>query len=249
MPNKTNSAASGKGSPKLIILDARGIFGLLVNKEKLVNGKGQILFKLKGISTFITSKNAVGSILQDWLAELFQKRRIGFKTPPDTQTFPDFFLDPTSEITDLLELKTFDRDASANFDVANFEAYCSSLLKESYRLDADYLIFAYTLRGSILTITDIWLKKIWEICGPSGEFPIRVQSKRKVIYNIRPITWYSNGRGTYKAFPDKISFVKALYETLMKYNKTSTYSKNWLKEVDTNYFQHTRKHILPKSER
>lgn len=46
------------------------------------------------------------------------------KTKQNTQEFPDFLVDETSEITGLLEIKAF--YSSPNFDVANFEAYCDS---------------------------------------------------------------------------------------------------------------------------
>src|SRR6266536_5864671 len=109
---------------------------------------------------------------------------------PNPQTFPDLYLNPDDEKSNLLEIKSFDFDGKAGFDIANFDAYCNSLLTSSYRLDSDYLIFAYSMEGTDITISNVWLKKIWEISGSSGKYPIRVQDKKNVIYSIRPIAWY-----------------------------------------------------------
>lgn len=80
----------------------------------------------------------------------------------NTQAFPDFLLHKSRNDIGLLEIKTFDSQKSANFDIANFDSYRRSLLSEAYRLDADYLIFAYELDSNgFLTIPKIWLRKIW----------------------------------------------------------------------------------------
>lgn len=52
-------------------------------------------------------------------------------------------------------------------DVANFEAYCRYLKTQAYRLDSDYLIFAYDLTNYEFKIKKLWLKKVWEITGSS----------------------------------------------------------------------------------
>jgi len=119
---------------------------------------------------------------------------------------------------------------SANFDIANFEAYCYSITTKAYRLDADYLVFAYTLIEGNFRIKDVWLKKIWEITGNSERYPVKCQTKKDVIYNIRPISWDSS-RAKFKSFNSRLEFVKALHQTLMQYPKTQTLYKNWLDKV------------------
>ena len=183
-------------------------------------------------------KSAIGDLFQEWLSKWLESKNIQYHTKLNTQEFPDFLLDKNSNTKGLLEIKTFDGDRSANFDVANFEAYCRSLKNNAYRLDADYLIFSYKLADFKFTIANIWLKKIWEITVPSEQYPVKCQVKQKTIYNIRPISWYST-RGEYKAFSTRKEFVTALYNTLIKYKKTQNDNQDWLKIVEQNYLDYT----------
>ena len=105
-----------------------------------------------------------------------------FSTNHNTQEPPDFYIETKNK---RLELKTFDIEAGANFDVANFEAFCSLLEKDATFIDSDYLIFAYSLTNGILKIKKVFLKKVWEICCGSSNYPVKTQIKRGMIYNIR----------------------------------------------------------------
>jgi len=224
-------------------LNAKRIYDLLI-KEELIGSYGKIKFDLNGIELIVKERNVVGNIIQDWIGEWLKRNGISFEMPDNTQDFPDFFLDVNDKKNNLLEIKSFDFDRSANFDIANFQAYCRSLKTKAYRLDADYLVFGYTMnsKGDI-KIENMWLKKIWEISGGSEAYPIKVQQKQGVIYNIRPIAWCAKGGQRYKCFRSKQDFVKALYDTLIKYPRTRGESKDWLKEVIRNYKEHTGKSL------
>ena len=226
-------------------LNAKELFNRLTKKEKLLEEEGKILFSLKDVSIVVMSKDVIGNILQDWLGGWFKARNIEVAFPKNSQEFPDFYLNTKNKTKDLLEIKSFDLDKGANFDIANFEAYCRSLKTNAFRLDADYLIFGYRMDddGNI-KIENIWLKKIWEIAGSSGAYPLKIQQKQKIIYNIRPAIWYGSGKSRYPPFDSKEKFVNAVYETLMKYNKTSAYSKGWLEEVKIDYKKHTGKELF-----
>lgn len=112
------------------------------------------------------------------------------------------------------------------------------MLDHSYRLDSDYLILGYTMTDCEITIKNIWLKKIWELSGGSSTFPVKVQEKKNVIYNLRPINWYSE-RTKFKSFINKEEFLNALNETRYKYSKTHFYNSHWLSHVISNYKTHT----------
>ena len=135
------------------------------------------------------------------------------------------------EIVTLKSL-TFDATASPNFDIANFQSYCASVAENPYRLNADYLIFAYKVQNGILCIDNIYLKKIWEITCPSDRWPLKTQTKRGVIYNIRPSSFHST-KGRYWSFKSKEEFIEALFLTEEQYLKTP--SQNSLK-----YFQNIK---------
>ena len=96
------------------------------------------------------------------------------------------------------------------------------------RTNSDYLIFSYKLTGSVLSIENIWLKKIWEITCPSERWPLKTQTKRGVIYNIRPAAWYSKN-ARYKVFTSEEDFINAVFETQAEYTGSSNkdlYLKN-----------------------
>jgi NgoBV restriction endonuclease. len=167
-----------------------------------------------------------------------RQQQLAFEESSNSQTFPDIFLDIEDKKRGLLEIKTFDADRGPGFDLANFESYCNSLLTDAYRLDSDYLIIAYKMAGAELSIQNIWLKKIWEITGGSATYPMKVQEKKKIIYNIRPIIWYSE-RAQFKPFGSKEDFLVALNETRYKYPVTRYANAHWLDGVLKNYAAHT----------
>ncbi len=210
---------------------AQELLKILTEKEKLIGAKGEISFTLNNLQVKVNDKNIIGNIIQDWLAQWFRHNSIDFSEASSTQEFPDFYLNGKDLTSGLLEIKAFDTSASANFDIANFESYCSSLVDNPFRINADYLIFGYTLMNGELCINNIWLKKIWEISGPSAAYPVKVQQKRNMIYNLRPITWYSTVARSAKPFKNKEEFIHALSKTLLQYEKTASASIKWLSQV------------------
>jgi hypothetical protein len=214
------------------------LFRKLVDDYKIIGEQGVINFSLKGLTISIETKDTVGNLLQEWLKAWMMIEKIEFEENTNSQTFPDFHLDKENKKKGLLEVKTFDWDRGPGFDLANFDSYCNSLLESAYRIDSDYLIFAYQMRGSQITIKDVWFKKIWELSSPSGTYPIKVQEKKQVIYNLRPGVWYS-ARSTYKPFKSKEEFLTALNETRYQYPQTRHANGHWLKNVLKNYEAHT----------
>lgn len=226
-------------------VSAEQLYKKLVTDYKLVGQKGRITFTLKDITVKIETKDTVGNLIQEWLKEWMKSEKIEFEENPNTQTFPDIFLDTKDHKKGLLEIKTFDFDRGPGFDLANFDSYSNSLLTNAYRVDSDYLILAYQMTGSEITIKDVWLKKIWELSGGSSTYPLKVQEKKKVIYNIRPIIWYSE-RSKFGAFKSREEFLSALNETRYQYSKTHHDNSHWLKGVIKNYKAHTGSSLVVK---
>jgi len=221
-------------------VSANELYRKLIEDYQIIGQKAIINFTLKDLTVSIESKDSVGNLIQDWLVHWMKRETISFEENPSSQTFPDIFLNVEDKKSDLLEIKTFDWERGAGFDLANFESYCGSLLTNAYRLDSDYLIIAYKMDKAQITIENVWLKKIWELSGGSGTYPIKVQEKKQVIYNLRPISWYSE-RSTFKSFESKEAFLKALNETRYQYSKTHHDNSHWLKKVLKNYTEHTGK--------
>lgn len=218
-------------------ITAAQLYYELTENFHITNHIGSINLTLGDISVSYDGKDAVGHLLQEWIGEWMKSRNYYFRTRANTQEFPDFLLSE-SDNGDFLEVKTFHANASPAFDIANFDSYCTSLLKIPERIEADYLILSYTMENAELRINDIWLKKIWEISSPSGPNPIKLQVKRGQIYNLRPCTWYST-RLSYSPFGDRLTFLQALADTLPNYEQCRAYRKDWLVNVLNKYEQNT----------
>ena len=149
-------------------LTAKQLYSKLVDDYQIIGQQGVINFTLKDLTIAVETKDSVGNLLQEWLKAWFQQNNIEFSENTNSQSFPDFHLDMEHTKQGLLEVKSFDWKRGPGFDLANFDSYCNSLLENAYRLDSDYLILAYQMTGSTITIKDVWLKKIWELACPSG---------------------------------------------------------------------------------
>lgn len=215
---------------------AEEIYNKLKYDFDLLNKVGHIEIDLGNISARYKGRDALGSLIQEWLSNWLESRNYYFRVKPNTQDFPDFLLSE-SENKDFLEIKTFNSDASPAFDVANFDSYCNSLLKNPERIDSDYLIFSYRMSNKgDFKIVDIWLKKVWEITSKSRKNPITIQVKKGMIYNLRPCNWRSKRVNPFKS---KKEFLEALSETHSKYPQCDKYKEKWLKNISDKYLENT----------
>lgn len=148
---------------------------------------------------------------------------------------PDIFLDPDDHTTNLLEVKAFNRDASPGFDIADFKAYAREILVAPYMLHTKYIIFGYKMSDEgVVTIKDLWLKNVWEICRSMDGWPLNVQYKNKVIHKIRPATWYSNNK-KFPIFKSLEHYLSAIEETLFGYPDTHDLAIGWRKKMIRSY--------------
>lgn len=222
----------------LMKLTAQQLYNKLILEYQIIGETAVIKFTLKDLTVAVETKDTVGNLLQEWLKAWFRQEQIEFEENINSQSFPDFFLDAQNNKAHLLEVKSFDWKRGPGFDLANFDSYCNSLLEHAYRIDSDYLILAYQIEESTITIKNVWLKKIWELACPSSTYPLKVQEKKSVIYNIRPSTWYSD-KAKFKPFTSKEDFLKALNETRYQYPQTRHANAHWLNKVIKNYKLHT----------
>jgi hypothetical protein len=212
---------------------AQEIFDLL-GRSNLKTEQGYIEISLAGILVRVKDKSSVGNLFQEWFKHWLYAEKTLFKPNKYTQKFPDFYLQTQSEKEGLLEIKLFDASASPQFDIANFDAYVRSVRTHGYRLNADYLIFGYTLEDGVLRIKDFWLKKIWEISGTSSTRPIRVQEKQGKIVNLRPIIWFSEVPSVTPPFTSRQEFLIAIRDTLAQRDGIN-YAEDWFREVSQSY--------------
>ena len=218
---------------------AQQLFDRLI-QAGLRGAQGSIACSLLGSQFQVIRKSSIGDILQEWLGQWMTDQGIDYRENQNTQTSPDFYLSQSDQF-DLLELKTFDYNQTPSFDIANFDAFVRSLEDEPYRLDADYLILGYTLHDGLM-IQDIWLKKIWELACPSEKFPVKVQQKQAIIYNLRPYNFKTPAGEGFSPFATRADFLTALYQTLLQYEYSKYKGERaeiWLNNVQQKYRQLT----------
>ena len=141
-----------------------------------------------------------------------------------------------SKISELLEVKAFNRSASPGFDIADFRMYEEEIIEKPYMLNVDYLIFGYDMSDDgIVTIKDLWLKKVWEITRRMDGWPINLQVKQGVVHKIRPGIWYSERPGNIPMFRCMEDFIAAIEETVYQNPKTHESAANWKKKFVDSY--------------
>ena len=198
-----------------------------LEESKVLTKQGVLTFDLAGIRIQMDNKDIIGGILQSWFGAWLLKN--GFSDlKKKTQTFPDFLF--KGKI--FLELKTFNSEASPAFDIANFASYIDSLLVTPQRLNADYLIFSYKVKSKKISLSEIWVKKIWEISGPSKTNIINIQKKRNQPYNLRPTSGFRTG---VSGFASRREFVDYLWRAGLKFRTPDCCDADWFRKVETKF--------------
>ncbi|MCM1076493.1 MAG: NgoBV family restriction endonuclease [Bacteroides sp.] len=197
------------------------------------NSTGQITFTLKDIAIVVNQNNVVGNILEEWLDKWMEESRIPHKHN-EGQSSPDFWLNIENLTEDWLEVKSF--TGSPNFDIAAYNSFINLILQKPCKLQSSYLLIKYKNEGGKVVIENCWLKKIWEISSPSEKWPIKVQDKKGIIFNIRPAVWYSD-KTEYPNFDCLEDFLAALEEVIYTYPDTHSKGATWKKELIQSYHE------------
>ena len=209
----------------------------LVSKFKINNASGNIQFNLKDFQIVVKQPNVVGNIIEEWLSDYWLEHKKYNVIHNLGQTAPDFWFDPDNKEHELLEIQCFDYiNRGPSFDIANFQSYIREIIDKPYRLHSKYLAIGYGMdvESGLVTIHQVWLKNVWELCCSSANRPIKVQEKKNVIYNIRPSVWYGN-RSNFPTFESLEDFLAAIEQTIYDYNQTRPIAENWLKNLKESY--------------
>ena len=215
------------------------VYDALTKSDKIQESKGQIKFFLGDVSIVVKQKDVVGNIMQEWMQGWLEANNIEYAVNTNTQMPPDFFLDIANRTTNLLEIKAFNRNASPGFDIADFRMYVDEIVEKPYMLYVDYMIFGYDMSDEgVVTIKDIWLKKVWQITRRMKDWPMNLQVKDKVVHKIRPAVWYSTARTEYNVFASIEDFISAIEETIYRNPDTRDRAGTWLSRFLENYRRH-----------
>jgi hypothetical protein len=207
----------------------------MLEERGIYQAVGNITMTLNNISVNIKQNDTIGNILQEWLGQFLRENDVYFR-PATGQTFPDFYLGEEDN-KNLCEMKTYLGTRRPAFDISNFLGYTRSMSEHPYRLDSDYLIFAYENDDDgCISIKNMWCKKVWEITGPATDYPLNCQRRNGQIVNIRPVSWMSE-RSTLRPFTSKEAFLAALYKTHLSYTNQTRVSREWLNKIIRGYIE------------
>ena len=123
--------------------------------------KGKITISLAGIDCIITGKNGVGNMVEEWFFAWATLNGHKLEKTNKSQKFPDYFVPNSSGNKELLDIKSFNFIEDPGFDAADAYAFADMLLNDISKIDANYIIFGYSLddKGNLI-IENIWCKKI-----------------------------------------------------------------------------------------
>jgi hypothetical protein len=148
--------------------------------------------------------NAVGNILENIFYSFIKDKLDDFEEGPK-QSSPDYYgLNKSFEF----EQKVFMKNPG--FDIGNFTSYVDMLSENGgvYRklFKTKYLIFEYDIIDKKIKLLKFHYLNVYHLVGYSGKYPMTIQVKRNIWYNIRPDSvkkWYSSEKNPYM-FIDKI---------------------------------------------
>jgi type II restriction enzyme len=210
---------------------AQLVYKKLMQDFGFKDSTGQIVFTLKELAIVVNQNNVVGNILEEWLAKWMSENGIQHEHN-EGQSSPDFWLNLENKAEDWLEVKSF--TGSPNFDIAAYNSFINLILQKPYKLQSSYLLIKYAMADGEVVIENCWLKKVWEISSPSEKWPIKVQDKKGIIFNIRPAVWYSDNTD-YPNFECLEDFLAALEEVIYTYPDTHLKGATWKKEMIQSY--------------
>lgn len=227
-------------------LTANEVYNKLLNEEQICNEQGQIRFYLGNVDIIVKQKDVVGNIIQEWLQGWLTSRHIDFDPSTNPQMPPDFYLNKNNHDVELLEVKAYNSEASPAFDIADFKGFAKAVLLSPSALDTNFLIFAYKMSDDgYVSITKMWLKKLWEITRASERWPINVQFKNGEINKIRPAaasTWdkppIKQKGNKYPHFANLSDFLSAFQETLLLYGETHSIGSTWKMDLNNAFAAH-----------
>jgi hypothetical protein len=173
--------------------------------KSFVGKKIHISASFNGHSLPIINPNLVGDILENILYPLYKSTCPDFQEGPKQES-PDFFgMDDFR-----FEQKAF--IGSPGFDISNFTSFVTQISKpgclEKKIFRTKYLVYEYGMESDTFVIKNFWMLNIWNLPIYDNTYPISMQVKKKMWYNIRP--------GTHKSWNNEKKTAEMFLNYLLK---------------------------------
>jgi hypothetical protein len=152
--------------------------------KRFIGQKVQLTATFMNTSLPIVNPNLVGDLLEDLFYPLYKQACPDFEEGPKQES-PDFF---AQQKEFQFEQKAF--YGSPGFDIANFTSLIHQMAapggvgKKLFK--TKYLVFQYLPEQDGFLIQNFWLLNIWDLPTYDNKYPISMQVKKGMWYNIRP---------------------------------------------------------------
>lgn len=161
--------------------------------NSFVGQKIHLTATFKNHTIAITNPNLVGDLLEDIFYPIYKESFPDFEKGPKQES-PDFFAE-NKEFQ--FEQKAF--FGSPGFDISNFTSFIHQISKpgglEKKVFKTKYLVYEYGLDKDSFIIKNFWMLNIWNMPTYDNTYPITMQVKKGMWYNIRPgpkLSWSDN---------------------------------------------------------
>lgn len=158
----------------------------------------------------IKNPNLIGDLLEDLFFPFYKETCPDFEEGPK-QECPDFFAGNKAY---QFEQKAF--LGSPGFDISNFTSFLHQISKpgglETKLFRTKYLVYEYGMEEEYFVIKNFWMLSIWQLPTYDNTYPISMQVKKKMWYNIRPGTKLSWNDPT----KTPLKFIEKIIECLEK---------------------------------
>jgi hypothetical protein len=172
--------------------------------KSFVGRKIYLTASFNGRSIGIKNPNLVGDLLEDIFYPFYKDACPDFEEGPKQES-PDYF---AKQQEFQFEQKAWYQ--SPGFDISNFTSLVHQMSKpdgvEKKLFKTKYLVYEYDIDGDAFIIKNFWMLNIWDLPTYDKTYPISMQVKKKVWYNIRPGTKsdWSNAKKTPMYFLEKL---------------------------------------------
>ena len=193
---------------------------------------------LNGLHIPIINCNSTGNILESVVFSHLEQYIPDIEKGPK-QASPDFWCNNRKYE---YEQKCFCTHPC--FDISNFESYIEQLCEPGgvlrKLLKTKYLIYEYATDDEVITIKSFVMLNVWNIVGYTGKYPITMQKKRGMWYNIRPST--KKDWNTDTKTPDL--FINAIIKCIKECPNIMHEKNGKIKNIQSQYDDLKRKYLL-----
>lgn len=151
-----------------------------------IGQKIHLTASFNGCSIPIMNPNLVGDLLEDIFYPFYKEACPDFEEGPKQES-PDFFAHGREF---QFEQKAF--FGSPGFDISNFTSLVHQMSRpgglEKKLFKTKYLVYEYGMEADAFVVKNFWMLNIWDLPTYGNTYPISMQVKKGMWYNIRPGT-------------------------------------------------------------